>query len=83
MNVLYYLAFYELIIFLKSESGIVKESDLEEIWHYFSTKTRYNALQTFINLKLIETTHNTNNPKYKRLRHITIKIDLLDTLHEV
>ena len=82
-NLTYHLAFCELIKFLKSDSGIVKDTDLAIIWISFGIATRYRMLSTFVNLGLIDITNSDEQHEDKRYRYIIIKIEWQDTLYEV
>jgi hypothetical protein len=77
---LYLWAFQELIISLKGDNGIVRDSDLALWWPNISDSTRYQILRIFVFYKVIKIEKNLED---KRERYISILIKYQDTLYTI
>jgi hypothetical protein len=77
---LYLWAFVELIKELKSNSGVVRDSDLAIWWPNISESTRYNILKSLENFKIISLDKDDSD---KRQRTVIILIEYTDTLYKV
>lgn len=77
---LYLWAFVELIKELKSNSGVVRDSDLAIWWPNISESTRYNILKSLENFKIISIDKDDSD---KRQRTVIILIEYTDTLYKV
>lgn len=77
---LYLWAFAELIKELKSNSGVVRDSDLAIWWPNISESTRYSILKSLENFKIISLDKDDSD---KRQRTIIILIEYADTLYKI
>lgn len=77
---LYLWAFQELIVSLKGDNGVVRDSDLALWWPHISDSTRYQILRIFVFYKVIKIEKNSGD---KRERYITVLIKYQDTLYAI
>ncbi len=77
---IYLWAFQELIINLKSDEGIVRDSDLVLWWPNISESTRYQILRILVFYKIINIEKDSDD---RRQRHIVIIVKYQDTLYSV
>jgi hypothetical protein len=75
----YYDLFAKLVIFLKSQNGVVSDYDLETIWDT-SRSTSYRALEDFKEKEVIFYRKEEAENDDKRNRHISILINFSDAL---
>jgi len=77
---IYLWVFQELIINLKSDEGIVRDSDLVLWWPNISESTRYQILRILVFYKIINIEKDSDD---RRQRHIVIIVKYQDTLYSV
>ena len=77
---LYLWAFHELIKELRSDTGIVRDSDLAIWWGNVSESTRYKILKSLKQFNIIDFF---KDVKDKRQRRIIILIEYSDTLYQI